>query len=89
MENFKIEVNPEESEIVQKLLFLVGSRWAGSLNIDVVDYTYEPYLYHQNKILKYSGRYDPHYFREHTLDEITFEEFIDKIETELLNGDIN
>jgi hypothetical protein len=82
MRNFKIKVNSEESEIVQKLLFLAGSCWAGTINTKDVQHT-DKYLFHTSGIITYSDYYDPGYFNRHKFNEITFKKFIEEIDMEL------
>ena len=86
MRNFKIKVTPEQSEILQKLLFIAGYKWCDGTT-DVL-YTEVPYLFfdddnHINQVLRKSN--SENRFNEINHDEITFEEFINEIEIEL-NG---
>ena len=86
MRNFKIKVTPEQSEILQKLLFIAGYKW-GDDTTDVL-YTEVPYLFfdnddHINQVLRKSNSVNR--FNEINYDEITFDEFVYEIEQEL-NG---
>ena len=40
MENFKIHVTPEQSEVIQKLLFLAGYSWDFEQRVQYLDKTY-------------------------------------------------
>ena len=80
MENFKIHVTPEQSEVIQKLLFILGYEWPDSKkNISNLDSSFL-YIYDTKKIRAgmYSGIFLGHHNRE-----LTFDEFINEIEQEL------
>ena len=85
MRNFKINVIPEQSEVVQKLLFLAGYTWRNDSK--VVFFTEDPYLFfdddnnHIIQVLTYSKNECT--FINNQNPEITFEEFINEIEIEL------
>ena len=79
MRNFKIKVTPEESEVIQKLLFLAGYTWGnGEVTVQHTDGTY--YLYFNHKI---TYGINVNNFNNHNNHNITFEEFINEIELEL------
>ena len=86
MRCFKIKVTPEESEVVQKLLFLAGYTWfSGST---VIRTTNSPYLFFDSsdvsnivQDLTYSKNECT--FISENNPEITFEQFINEIELEL------
>ena len=79
MRNFKIKVTPEQSEVVQKLLFLAGYSWlSGDKNIKFTD---KKYLFFDCDHITTSSL-DTYYIQDNN-PEITFEEFITEIEIEL------
>ena len=86
MRNFKIKVTTEQSEVIQKLLFLTGYKWID--NSKEVLFTEVPYLFFDddkyiNQVLTKSN--SENRFNEVNHDEITFDEFVYEIEQEL-NG---
>ena len=84
MRDFKIKVTPEESEVIQKLLFLAGYSWRNTNNINVKD-TDKPFLYFDEGILTWSNLESTFYSDIYDNPEITFEEFVNEIELELNN----
>ena len=71
---FKIKVNPEESEELQKFLFSIGICWADGRK--VIDFKELPYLYiYFNKQITHG--YETEYFKEHKNKEITLKEIFD------------
>ena len=86
MRNFKIKVTTEQSEVIQKLLFLAGYTWRNDSK--VVFFTEDPYLFfdddnnHIIQVLTYSKNECT--FINNPNPEITFEEFINEIEIELI-----
>ena len=86
MRDFKIIVTPEESEVIQKLLFLAGYTWSN--NIKEVLYTEDPYLffhYYKSKQKLFSSE-RVFTYEISSYDEITFKEFITEIEIELIKN---
>ena len=84
MKDFKIKVTPEQSEVLQKLLFIAGYTWADDTT-EIIS-TISPYLFfdnddHINQVLRKSNTVNR--FNEINYDEITFDEFINEIEQEL------
>ena len=82
MRNFKIKVTPEQSEVIQKLLFIAGYTWWNG-NTDVFISPHDSsflYIYDTKKI-----RYgiNNEIFLNHHNIEVTFDEFINEIEIEL------
>ena len=80
MRNFKIEVTPKESEVVQKLLFLAGYKWSsGDKNIKFTD---RKYLFFDCGHITTSSYFGSNFINNQN-PEITFDEFITEIEIEL------
>ena len=79
MRNFKIKVTPEESEVVQKLLFLAGYSWFSGDKI--IKFTDRKYLFFDCGDITTISLYT-NYIQDNNT-EITFEEFITEIEIEL------
>jgi hypothetical protein len=79
MRKFKIEVTSEESEVVQKLLFLTGYSWLNGQKL--ITNTNFQYLYFSGKHI--TCGYIGSNFINNPNPEITFEEFITEIEIEL------
>lgn len=74
MENFKIKVTPEQSKIVQKILFQHGVSW--EVSGKNVSHTDVRYLYCNDDTLV--GGSFPYYFVTSPDPELTFEQFIKK-----------
>ena len=80
MEDFKIKVTPEQSEVIQKLLFILGYEWPDSkIKISHLDKSFL-YVYDTEKIR--TGINSEQFLRHHNR-ELTFDEFINEIEIEL------
>ena len=84
MRNFKIKVNPEQSDVIQKLLFLAGYTWSSNdTNVQFIEIPFLLFHYYmgEQKLFLSRGRftYEISYY-----DEITFDEFINEIEIELI-----
>ena len=79
MRKFKIEVTIEESEVIQKLLFLAGYKWLNGQTL--IMNTNFHYLYFSGKYL--TCGYIGSNFINNQNPEITLEEFITEIELEL------
>ena len=71
IENFKIRVNPEQSRIVQKILFNHKIKWPISSGVARVD---KPFLYLENNII-YSGEREE-FFIDDPSKELTFNQFM-------------
>ena len=81
MRNFKIKVNPEQSEVIQKLLFIAGYSWSGFYNLHTVQFKYSRYLFLDYGRLCQSN--DENTYVTANNIEITFDEFITELEIEL------
>ena len=79
MRNFKIEVTPEQSEVIQKLLFIAGYSWFSGDKI--IKFTDRKYLFFDCGHITTSTYFGPNFNNPNP--EITFEEFINEIEIEL------
>lgn len=78
MKQFKIRVNPEQSEIVQKEMFKRGYRWLSGKK--EVSYTEAPYLYIMDDVMIKTylvWESDDSEFEECQLPELTFSEWRD------------
>jgi hypothetical protein len=76
MKDFRIKVTPEESELVQKLIFLCGYSWCDG-DSDVM-LTEETLLDFEDNSLSYDDEICNDTF-------ITFEEFLNIVEEELIS----
>ena len=83
MRDFKIEVTPEQSEVIQKLLFLTGYSWCS--NDTNVQFIEKPFLFFHYYIGEQKLFFTECVFtyEASSYDEITFDEFINEIEIEL------
>ena len=80
--DFKIKVTSVQSELLQKLLFILGYEWPDSKkNISHLDKSFL-YVYDTKKI---RNGINSEQFLRHDNRELTFDEFINEIEQEL-NG---
>lgn len=80
MRNFKIKVNPEQSDVIQKLLFLTGYTWKnGSKKVCL---TNQEFLFFSDwsDVKEITFTHSEEYFYNDKLPEITFDEFINEIE---------
>ena len=82
MENFKIHVTPEQSEVIQKLLFLLDFKWGYEQRVRYLDKTYL-FIDCNYKKIRMSNNDDMDFFNAHDNRELTFDEFINEIEQEL------
>ena len=82
MRNFKIHVTPEQSEVVQKLLFLLDFQWGYKRS---VMYLEKKYLFVDcdYKKIRMSNNDDMDFFNTHDNREVTFDHIINEIELEL------
>lgn len=71
IENFKIRVNPEQSRIVQKILFNHKIKWPVSSGVARVN---KPFLYVENNTI-YSGEREK-FFIDDPSKELTFNQFM-------------
>ena len=89
MRNFKIKVTPEQSEVLQKLLFIAGYTWGGGDK--KVCLTDQEFLFFSDwsdvKVITFT--HSEEYFYNHELPEITFDDFINEIEIELNKSNHN
>ena len=81
MRNFKIKVTPEQSEVLQKLLFLLDFKWGYEQRVQYLDKT-NLFIDCDFKKIRISND-DMDFFNTHKYRELTFEEFINEIEIEL------
>ena len=73
MKAFKIQVNPEQSRIVQEEMFKRGHKWySGSTTIILLN---SPYLFICNEDKDIVKTENDKYFAEHNYPELTFEQF--------------
>lgn len=73
MIDFKIQVTPEQSKIVQEILFGYGIYWVSrTRSIICLD---APYLFVENGKISQCSKRQRDYFENHRLPEITLNEF--------------
>ena len=84
MENFKIHVTPEQSEVLQKLLFLLDFKWGFEQRVQFLDKT-NLFIDCDYKKIRMSNNDEMNFFNAHDNREVTFDEIITEIEIEL-NG---
>ena len=70
---FKIKVNPEQSEALQLHLFTIGYSWAGE---KIIQYAKSKYIYAESKYLLYGM--DNYNFEANTTKEIRFKDYFEK-----------
>lgn len=79
---FKIKVNPKQSEALQKHLFTLGIFWAiDKSNVKLTEY---PFLYigdnMQGNRITFSDKYDKIYFEHKNILRIKFKDYFEKVE---------
>ena len=77
METFKMRVTPEQSKIVQEILFKHGVRWPVRIGVSNLD---SPHLYCKNFRLL-SGSLES-FFIEDSNPELTFQQFMAKYKSQ-------
>ena len=72
---FKIKVNPEQSEALQKHLFPIGTNWEYLKDV-IRENT--PYLFVENNILVWANK--KYIFKDHNNTQIKFKDYFEKVE---------
>lgn len=73
---FKIKVNPQQSEALQKHLFSIGKKWNRESRLSFTD---KPYLYcSHHTYLGYGAT--PRIFHQYELERIKFKDYFEKVE---------
>lgn len=76
---FKIKVNPEQSEALQKHLFSLGYRWGNVLN--KVNHTENKYLFiRPNNLILKEFMDSKYYFKREPIPQIKFKNYFEKVE---------
>lgn len=76
IQNFKMRVTPEQSRIVQQMLFNNGCQWeSGSKKVINTD---KPFLYLEDESIQFDQTYSGAFYNNYNLPELTFQEFFDR-----------